>query len=77
MNVLVISCPPTRDISDADLIDELAEHLLTGRQDLSDPESCIRFLLDLDVCRPMKLCDLVDRAIEVAGRFQIQRGKAA
>jgi hypothetical protein len=77
-NPLVISCPPPRDIPDADLIDELAEHLFTGGQDVSDPDSCFRFLLELDVCRPMKLCDVADRVIDTAGKLYIQRmGQAA
>lgn len=77
MNPLVISCPPPRDITDADLVDELAEHLFTGKQDVSDPETCFRFLLDLDVCRPIKLCGLLDRAIERAGRITIERERLA
>jgi hypothetical protein len=72
-NPLVISCPPPRDIPDADLIDELAEHLVTGRQDVSDPDECFRFLIELDVCRPTRLCNLFERAIYGAGQIYINR----
>jgi hypothetical protein len=72
-NVLAISCPPRRHISDADLVDELAQYLVTGRQDVSDPDECFRYLLDLDVCRPLKLHELFDRAIYEAGQIYIDR----
>jgi hypothetical protein len=72
-NPLVISCPPPRDISDADLIDELAELLVAGRQDPSDPDACDRYLLKMDVCSPRRLCDLLDRAIYSAGQAYINR----
>lgn len=72
-NPLVISCPPPRDISDADLVDELAELLVAGRQDPSDPNACDRYLLNLDVCKPTRLCDLLDRAIDRAGQIYINR----
>ncbi len=75
MNALNTSCTAQRDSGDADLIDELAEHLFTGPQDVSDPEACFRFLLELDVCRPIKLCGLLDRTIEKAGRKIIERGR--
>jgi hypothetical protein len=72
-NNLAISYPPGRDISDPNLVDELARHLVTGRQDVSDPDECFRFLLDLDVCRPLKLQQLFDKAIYEAGQLYIAR----
>lgn len=72
-NILTISCPPPREISDADLIDELANHLVTGRQDVSDPDECFRFLIELDVCRPTRLCTLFDAAVYAAGQIYINR----
>lgn len=73
-NHLAISCPVhPADISDADLIDELAEQLVAGRQDPSDVEACSRFLVDLDICRPMRLGDVLDRAMDVAGQIYINR----
>lgn len=59
--------------SDAELIAEMAELLVAGKQDVCDPVSCIEFLLDRDVCRPSHLDRLLDRAIDKAGQIYIDR----
>lgn len=59
--------------SDADLISEMAELLVAGKQDVCDPISCIEFLLDRDVCLPSHLGGLLDRALDKAGQIYIDR----
>lgn len=77
-NHIAISCPPPREISDADLVDELALHLVIGRQDVSDPEVCFEFLFNLDVCDWRRLDVLFNRAIDGAGKLYIaMEGKSA
>lgn len=78
MNHLAISCPPPREISDVDLIDEMALLIVAGGKDPSDPDECIEYLLRCDVCKPSRLEDLLDRAIDSAGKLYIAiQGKAA
>lgn len=77
-NPLTISCPPARDISDIDLVDEMALLIVAGGKDPSDPDDCCEYLLRCDVCRPTRLYDLLDRAIDSAGKLYIAiEGQAA
>lgn len=57
--------------SDAEIAEELGQHLVVGRKDPSDPEACFEFLYSLDICNWRILQAHFEAAIEAAGQQYI------
>lgn len=57
--------------SDAEIAEELGQHLVAGRQDPSDPETCFAFLYALDLCDWRVLQAHFNEAIDAAGQLYI------
>jgi len=54
-----------------EIISDLAHHLVAGRQDPSDPDAAIEYLLGLELYRPSIVCRHLDAALDGAGQIYI------
>lgn len=56
-----------------EIVQDMAERLVTDRMDPSDPDAALEFLLDLDLYRPTVVCKHFDAALDEAGQIYISR----
>lgn len=69
----IIGTDPRELAAPQEIIKELAEHLVTGRQDASDPDTALEFLLELDLYRPSIVARHLEAACSEAGQIYIAR----
>jgi hypothetical protein len=61
---------------DPKIVDDLASHLVVGRQDPSDPETCCRFLTDLAPYPPAVISRNFEAAMDEFAQKLIDRAIA-
>ncbi|WP_458760514.1 hypothetical protein ACSVBT_06900 [Afipia sp. TerB] len=69
----IVGTDPRELAAPQEIIKDLAEHLVTGRQDPSDPDAALEFLLDLDLYRPSTVAKHFDEAFKECGQIYIAR----
>lgn len=69
----IVGTDPRELAAPKEIISNLAEHLVTGRQDPSDPDTALEFLLELDLYRPSVVAKYLVGACDEAGQIYIAR----
>jgi hypothetical protein len=69
----IIGTDPRELATPQEIIKDLAENLVTGRQDPSDPDTALEFLLALDLYRPSIVAKHLVAACDEAGQIYIAR----
>lgn len=69
----IVGTDPRELATPQEIVKDLAEHLVTGRQDPSDPDEVIKFLLELDLYRPSVVAKHLLAACDEAGQIYIAR----